>query len=569
MDGLQERLGQVRDQARWLFQQGRLRESLAAHDEALKLAPDAVVIHLSAARVAHALELQEVSLHHFEAAARLDPRCYPAIEGARRICAGAGIAARAAHYAEQANELAPSAESLLSMRLMVPSIVPSFDAIAEIRAGYAEGVASLLAAPPHLPAPGGALGVAGFFLAYHGENDRELQIATAKLFQRVIPSLAFTAPHCAARSSSGPRAGRIRIGFISRFFAAHSIFSTSIGLIEKLPRQQFEVVALRITPARDDASTTRVRAAADRTIELDPDIYVAREQIAQLGLDILFYQDIGMEPKSYFLAFARLAPVQCVSFGHPDTTGIPTMDYFISNDLFEPPGAAAHYSETLVLLRDLPTLAYYHEPAPPTEPAGRESFGFPAGANLYVCPQTLFKLHPEFDAILKGILERDPRALVVLIAGQFQEFTDRLRERFRRTLGALEPRVLFVSFMPFERFMQLLQLADVVLDTLHFNGMNSSLQAFAVGAPVVTLPGRFQRGRHTQAMYRKMGVLECIAAHAADYIDIAVRIGTDPEYSRYLRDRILAAKHVLFEDTRVIDEFARFFIAALGREPLR
>jgi predicted O-linked N-acetylglucosamine transferase (SPINDLY family) len=173
-------------------------------------------------------------------------------------------------------------------------------------------------------------------------------------------------------------------------------------------------------------------------------------------------------------------------------------------------------------------------------------------------------LHPEFDAILRGILAVDPRALVVLIAGQFQEFTDRLRERFAASLGEFAPRVVFLPFMAFERFMQLLDLADVVLDSIHFNGMNSSLQAFAVGAPVVTLPGRFQRGRHTQAMYRKMGVLDGIAASPAHYVEIAVRIGTDPGYAQALRQRILARQHVLFEDARVVSEFERFFVQALA-----
>jgi predicted O-linked N-acetylglucosamine transferase (SPINDLY family) len=99
-----------------------------------------------------------------------------------------------------------------------------------------------------------------------------------------------------------------------------------------------------------------------------------------------------------------------------------------------------------------------------------------------------------------------------------------------------------------------------VLDTPHFNGMNSSLQAFAVGAPVVTLPGRLQRGRHTQAMYRKMALEECIATDAEHYIDIAVALGTDRNYAHSLRERILARKHVLFEDPRVIAEFERFFL---------
>jgi protein O-GlcNAc transferase len=561
MDTLDTRLAALRDRAKALYQERRFAESLDAHEEALQLAPDSMPIRLSAARLAHALERQEVSLRHFEEAARVDPRCYEAAEAARRICVGAGLAERAQKYAHRAHELDPSPAALLSTKLLVPSIMPSLDAIRDARERYERGLDSMLAEAPRLESPTGALGVCAFFLAYHGLNDRELQIKAARMFLAAIPSLTFTAPHCANARRAG---AKIRIGFLSRFFAAHSIFSTSIGLIEELPRERFEVVALRVTPSRDDAATSRLRAAADRTVDLDPDIYRARSQIAALELDILFYQDIGMEPISYFLAFARLAPVQCVSYGHPNTTGIPTMDYFISNDLFEPPDAQAHYSERLVLLHDLPTLAYYHKPRLPPLPSGRAEFGLPQDANLYVCPQTLFKLHPDFDAILGGILAQDNKGLVVLIAGQFQEFTDRLRARFAHTLPAHAHRVVFLPFMGFEQFMQLLCVADVILDTVHFNGMNSSLQAFAAGTPLVTLPGAFQRGRHTQAMYRKMGILDCIARDAAEYVEIALRIATDPQYARSVRERIAAHNHVLFEDRAVIDEFTRFFVEALG-----
>jgi len=560
-DILQSTLARLRDLAKQLYAEGRLEESLAAHHEALRLAPEAVVIRLSAARIAHALELQEVSLGHFEAAAQADPRCYPAIEAARRITVGAGLAQRAEHYSALAQALNPSPESLIAMKLIVPSIMESKEAIAASRARYAAGVSELLESPLRLQSPSGEFGVSGFFLAYHGENDRELQTATALAFLNLIPSLQFTAPHCRGRRPP-TRDRKVRIGFISRFFSSHSIFSTSVGLIEHLSRQFFDVTVLRITPSRSDSSTARIRMAADKMIDLDVNFHRAREQIAALELDILFYQDIGMEPISYFLAHARLAPVQCVSFGHPNTTGIPTMDYFISNDAFEPANAAAHYSETLVELKDLPTLAFYYEPRAPFGNATAASFGLPADATLYVCPQTLFKIHPDFDLLLAGILARDPRGLVVLIAGQFREFTDLLRTRFLRSLADLSDRVVFLPFMAFERFMQLMSIADVVLDTPHFNGMNSSLQALAVGAPVVTLPGRLQRGRHTQAMYRKMAIDDGIATDADHYIDIAVRLGTDTTYAESVRERILRRKHVLFQDWRVVQEFERFFIEA-------
>jgi predicted O-linked N-acetylglucosamine transferase (SPINDLY family) len=559
-------LAAIRDKARKLHAEGRLAEALEAHIEALKLAPTAVAIWLSAGNLAYSLGMQESSLRYFEQAARLDPRCGPAVDAVLRICIALGLSARAQPYVAMARHLDPNDIKLTAMTLMIPAIADSTAAIRESRRGLEQALDHLLASAFELAQPDGALGASAFFLAYHGQNDRALQIKAAQMFAKAIPSLRTTAPHCLAACR---RPGRIRVGFISRFFYSHSIFTTTRGLVDRLSRERFEVFVLRITPSRTDESTERIRASADRALDLDPDPYRARAQIAALELDILFYQDIGMEPTSYWLAHARLAPVQCVSFGHPNTTGIPTMDYFVSSDLFEPAEAASHYSERLYLLHGLPTLAYYYRPALPASaavaPPGRAALGLPTRGTLYVCPQTLYKLHPDFDLIMLGILDRDPHALIVLIEGQLPDFTEQLRARFARTLPRREHRVVFLNRMDFPRFLSLLAASDVILDSVHFNGMNCSLESFAMGTPIVTLPGGLQRGRHTQAMYRAMGITDAIAKDAADYVEIAVRIGTDRACAESLRERIRSRSHVLFEDRRVIEEFERFFLEAHAR----
>ncbi len=153
--------------------------------------------------------------------------------------------------------------------------------------------------------------------------------------------------------------------------------------------------------------------------------------------------------------------------------------------------------------------------------------------------------------------------MVVLIRGRYDEYTRQLQDRFSRTLSGVDDRVVFLDPMRFPRFLQLLSVADVCLDTLHFNGMNSSLEAFSVGTPIVTLPGRLQRGRHTQAMYRAMDILECIARDPGHYVDLAVRLGCDREYAVDMRRRILERNTVLYENRRVVEEFERFFIHAV------
>jgi protein O-GlcNAc transferase len=543
-----------------LAKQGKLRESLTALEEAINIAPEASDLRLAAGKVALQLGLMTTSLRHCEETVCLDPSSFEAVDMARQISVGGGLYERAMHYSELAYRLAPSEDLRITRRFPLPAISASSEAIRAARQQYEAALDEALASRWQPANPYNALQLPYFFLAYHGENDRELQIKAARVCLQVAPSLAMTAPHCQAPAR---RPGKIRVGFISRYLASHSIGKTTRGLIEQLSRERFEVYALRITPSADDATTQLIRAAADHTVTLDKEIRRAREQIAALELDVLFYQDIGMEPTSWFLAFARLAPVQCVSFGHPNTTGIPNMDYFISNDLYETPESATHYSERLFLLHDLPTLAYYYKPAVPASPPDRSAFGLSDDSTVYLCPQTLFKLHPDFDHALRGILTRDPKGVVALIRGPFDEWTQLLKQRFQRTMPEVADRVVFLGHQPPGAFMELLAAGDVTLDPIHFNGMNSSLESLAVGTPIVTLPTRLQRGRHTQAMYQRMNILDCVAKDPDDYIRIAVRLGTDRTYAREIRQRILERNHVLFENREVVKEFERFFIEAL------
>jgi predicted O-linked N-acetylglucosamine transferase (SPINDLY family) len=440
---------------------------------------------------------------------------------------------------------------------VLPVVAASLEEMQRWRARFEGEVDRLSGLPLVLKDPVRQVPRPNFYLSYHGLPNRDLHRKIAALYLHACPSLQWTA-------GDKPRSERIRVGFISRYLYSHSIGKTTRGLIANLSRERFEAVALFVPPVRDDSVSRFIRANSDRSVVLPPTLDGARRAIADLGLDVLFYQDIGMEPFTYFLAFSRLAPVQCLSFGHPDTTGIPAMDYFVSNDLYESADAAQHYSEQLFQLRDLGTLAYYYRPEKPEAMKRREDFGFPEGARLHVCPQALFKLHPAFDATLGAILRADAAARLVLIEGKSQHWGRLLRERFARAFPDVADRVIFLPPQSGADFTRLVAACDVMLDTPHFNGMNTSLEAFALGTPVVTMPTALQRGRHTAGMYRKMEFGDCIAANAEEYVRIALRLGRDAEYRRYASEQILARCGVLFEDRRVVSEFERFFVEALG-----
>jgi protein O-GlcNAc transferase len=307
-----------------------------------------------------------------------------------------------------------------------------------------------------------------------------------------------------------------------------------------------------------------IRSHADQYLELPGTLPEARRAIGDLRPDILYYCDIGMDALSYSLAFSRLAPVQCVTWGHPLTTGIPTMDYFISSRLMEPPDAEDHYTEKLVPLDSLSI--YYHRPPAPA-PASRPDFGLHPDAHLYVCPQSIYKFHPEFDRLLGEILRRDPQGRVVLIRWAYQHSDDLLRQRFATVMPDVLDRVDFIPRLQQSQFVSLLGLADVLLDPIHFGGGHTSLDALAQGTPVVTLPGRFLRGRITLGLYRKMGFMECVADDPEQYVAIAVRLGTDPDYRRQVHERIREANAALFEDRDSVVQLEAFFRQAVATRP--
>jgi predicted O-linked N-acetylglucosamine transferase (SPINDLY family) len=463
---------------------------------------------------------------------------------------------------QRAFALEPTPSRRVKMATAISPIPASREAIAAERSRMHAVLDAMLADPASTTAQEGDPFAAriwtNFYLAYHGENDRELQQKTAKLYRRICPALNYTAAHVGKPVEPNRK---MRIGLISQFFRNHSIGRTSRGLVAQLSRERFETTAIFVAPTVDDEISRAIRRDAAHTLVVPKNLRQAQELIARLELDVLFYQDIGMEPFTYFLSYARLAPVQCVSFGHPDTTGVDTVDYFVSNDLYEPPDATAHYSEKLFLLRGLGSLAYYYKPTL-GQAKTRKEFGLPADRRLYLCPQNLFKVHPDMDDLIGAILRRDPHGVVVLVEGRVRGWSQLLRARWQRSMADVQDRIVFVPRMREDDYLGLIAMADVMLDTVHFNGMNTSLEAFAVGTPIVTLPAALQRGRHTQAMYRRMGLDDLIASDAQAYVDMAVKLANDAGYRRSVSERILRNHGVLFEDVRVVGEFERFFAAA-------
>ncbi|MBT4429617.1 MAG: hypothetical protein HOC91_03800, partial [Nitrospinaceae bacterium] len=105
----------------------------------------------------------------------------------------------------------------------------------------------------------------------------------------------------------------------------------------------------------------------------------------------------------------------------------------------------------------------------------------------------------------------------------------------------------------------------VSLDPISVGGGTTSYECLAVGTPLVTLPGEFQRARVTYAFYKKMEMMDCVASTPEEYVELALRLGTDHTYNKKMRDKILAANHVIFEDKNYVREMEDFIFRAVKK----
>jgi predicted O-linked N-acetylglucosamine transferase (SPINDLY family) len=436
------------------------------------------------------------------------------------------------------------------MQTMLPPIYESAEAVGEWRRRLIDNLAHMRQDGVQLD-PSKEIFPTLFYLAYQGQNDRPIAEALAAL---ATPGANWL--ERPVRKTSG----KIRIGFLSKYLRDHTIGRLNAGLIAGLDRAAFDVTVLAIG-GTDDRLGARIRQSADRFFALPPDLPSAAQRIADEQFDILYFPEIGMDPLTYTLAHRRFAPVQCATWGHPVTSGLKTIDYFLSSRDLETANSADYWTEKVVRLPRVGVC--YERPQVSGTAPERGEFGLPSAGHLYVCPQTLFKFHPDFDIALREILDRDPQGWLVLLEGNHRRWTELLQARFARSLGAAAERVRFLPGQPHAAYLRLLQLADCLLDPLHFGGGNSSYECFALGAPVVTRPSEFLRGRLTYAMYRQMEMDDLIAVDEADYVHMAVRLGTDADFRTAMRGKILERCSELFADASAIRSIEDFFRQAV------
>ncbi len=549
-----------------LHAQGQQHDAIGHYQRALELVADFPEAHNNLGNVFKEQRLLDQAATHYRAALALQPTFADAHANLADALMEQGLRDQAVAHYRQALAFRPDF-AVARFGLCIAQLPVLYRTEAEIderRAAYQRDLFDLRDTVTVSGNPAAFAAAVGshqpFFLAYQGRNDRDLQAFYGELVVRAMAG-GDTPPRPVP---SRPTAGRrIRIGFVSGYFFNHSVWKMPVkGWLTQLDRDRFELFCYHTRLIRD-AETDLAEQVADRFVQGPRPLDQWRALIVDDALDVLIYPEIGMDPVTVQLAAQRLAPIQCTSWGHPETSGLPTIDYYLSSALMEPPDANDHYTETLIRL---PNLSVYYEPPPlPALTVTRAEFGLRPDAVVYWCCQSLFKYLPQDDSVFPRIAAAVGRCQFAFLGYQggghvVLMFRERLEAAFAAAGLRAEDHCVFLPRLDPEPFIAVGGLCDVYLDSIGWSGINTTLESALTDLPVVTLPGALLRGRHSMAVLRMMGATETIADSVDDYVALAVRLGTDSDWRSAIRHKMSAGRALVYRDRRCIEALEAFVV---------
>jgi glycosyltransferase involved in cell wall biosynthesis len=463
----------------------------------------------------------------------------------------------------RAREFAPEWQLLRWIDALALPILPASDEEAVFgHERFAAGVESLIADLQHdtndarTTAAQGLPRATPFYLHYFPMDTTQTSFRYAELIEsavRFVVDDALLQPLDWKALSHG---GKIRIGFVSCELRNHTVTRYFSEWIVGLDAQRFDVQCWHLGLVADSV-TEDFRAQVSAFHHLpEASVSALAQSIRDAQLDVLVYLDVGMDSRPQMLAALRLAPVQCAAYGHPVTTGLRNVDWFLSGDAMEPTNAQSHYRERL---HRLPALGVVPKRPPP--PGDGTWLPREVDRPLVLCLQSLFKLTPEFDvAIARIAAATDAKILFFEFPAEFSErLRDRLRVTFDRHGLDLNRHVDVLARRTYPEYLGGIAAADLVLDSTGFSGGATSLDALSVGTPVVTLEGEFMRGRQTAGMLRLLNVDELITSSFDEYVELSARLCSDKERRDELRQRLRARAGILFDANEVIPALESFF----------
>jgi predicted O-linked N-acetylglucosamine transferase (SPINDLY family) len=348
----------------------------------------------------------------------------------------------------------------------------------------------------------------------------------------------------------------LRVGYLSSNFLGHCQSFFTLPLLEQHDRSKFTIFGYSAAP-RIDAATARIRAQCDQwrdVSRLEPP--AAAELIRADGIDVLVDLTMHMAVSQLRTFACKPAPVQLAWLAYPGTTGLPEIDYRLTDPHLDPPGAPhAEYSEASLTLAD--TFWCYNPLT--SEPEISSLPALETGYIRFGCLNAFWKLNATTFEHWAALMSALPASRLTLLApeGSARQGV----QRIFTNCGVDAARIDFVPRRPRPEYLASYRSIDICLDSLPYNGHTTSLDAFWMGVPVLTVVGQTVVGRAGLCQAMNLGLPQLVAQGREEFVRAGVALATDLKALADLRATLRACMQAspLMDAPR----FARSFEHAL------
>ena len=543
---------------------GQYQSAFQAFEHALQINPNYLDACLNFGNSLKKAKEYQASITCFKHAIGLSPEQSKSYYQLGEVFYAVGDTVSAKENLEKALQLNPkNMEALFSLAIaQIPKVYLNAEEINQSRNDFAEKLNALANTKLHNENVEEILRCVSrspFYLAYQAQDNRSLLsqfgnicIESAKPIQAIVEK---------ENLISSKQNNKIQIGIVSHYFCNHPVWhAITKGWLTQLNPNLFEIHLFNTNGAEDEETELAKVKTASYTNGIYSTIDLACH-IRKKNLSVLIYPEIGMDAVAKALACLRLAPVQVASWGHPETTGLDTIEYFLSAEDFERSGAQNDYSEELITLPMLGT--YFDSGDIQAQDINLSSLDINPDLPILLCAGSPSKYLPENDFVLVEIARRLGKCQFIFFNFQ-NELTAILKDRLFNAfkLSDLNPED-FINFIPFltkEEFYGLMGKSDLYLDTMGFSGFNTAMQAIACDLPIVSLEGKYMRGRLASAIMRRLKLDTLVAMTNIEYADIVVALIQNRELLKSYKTIISDSKKHLFNNGKSIGALEAFLI---------
>ncbi len=340
--------------------------------------------------------------------------------------------------------------------------------------------------------------------------------------------------------------GKLKIGYLSVDFNKHPVGHLALPVIQNHDKEKFEIFCYARL-IKDDLMTDEFRMASDHFIDIsDLSHAQAAQRISHDGIHILIDLSGHTANSPMPIMAFKPAPVQINYLGYPNTYGLSTIDYRIT-DQHSDAENGTHYVEellkmpvTFLCMRGLPDVERSQKtPAELTKTITFGSFNH------------IRKMNPQVVEAWAQILQRvDNSKMLIKSSGCHLDIIKNniLNEFFKN--GITSDRVEFSGYInSYDEHAALYNRVDIVLDTFPYHGTHTTLEALWMGVPVITLEGTCHVQRVSSSILKCIGFDSTITHNVDAYIEKAVELAFRPESLSVLRKCI----HTLFKHSLIFN----------------